>query len=122
MANVTTYGELIDELTYTNYKYNRDRSPEITPEQWKVVYGGRITKMEARYQHEKLMGCSLDDIQDKVRRDLDKVAFARFGIPYAECDFEQCCQVVDENCQHIMFSLTENALLLKNLQFNMKRG
>ena len=63
-----------------------------------------------------------DEIRAAVYRDLDKVAYARFGIPYKDCDFEQCCQVVDENCRHITFALTENALLLKKLQFNMNRG
>ncbi len=40
---------LIDDLIYNNYVYNRQRTPDITPEQWKVVYGD-TTKYEQRYQ------------------------------------------------------------------------
>jgi hypothetical protein len=64
----------------------------------------------------------LDEAQIRVNRELNKIAYARFGKPYRECDFEQCCQVVDENCRHTMFAMTESAILLKKLQFNLKRG
>ena len=41
--------ELLDELTYMNYKYNRQRTPEITPEQWGKIYRN-VEALEARYQ------------------------------------------------------------------------
>jgi len=62
------------------------------------------------------------DTQREVQHELDKVAYARYGKPYSECDFEQQNDVVDESCQHTMFALTENAILLKKLQFNLKRA
>lgn len=44
--------ELVDELTYRNYMYNRGLAPEITPEQWEDVYG-ETAAMEERYQKEE---------------------------------------------------------------------
>ena len=49
---LSTPQDLISELTYANYKYNRQRSPHITPAQWQVVFGEATTRMEARYQRE----------------------------------------------------------------------
>jgi hypothetical protein len=43
---------LMDELTYSNYRYNRVLSPEITPERWERVYGPSAKEMEARFQKE----------------------------------------------------------------------
>ncbi len=40
------------ELYYANYKYNRYRCPEITPEQWQAL-GCFTTLMEVRYQRER---------------------------------------------------------------------
>ena len=42
---------LIDALTYLNYKYNRQRSPDIAPEQWARIYKD-ADMLEARYQQE----------------------------------------------------------------------
>ena len=42
---------LIDELIYSNYAYNRQRSPAITPEGWSTVFPTWQT-LEARYQQE----------------------------------------------------------------------
>lgn len=42
---------LISEATYMNYKYNRNRAPEISAQDWEVVFGD-TTEMEARYQME----------------------------------------------------------------------
>ena len=44
---------LIEELAYANYRYNRQRSPSVTPEQWATVYGAITTQMEQRYQEER---------------------------------------------------------------------
>jgi hypothetical protein len=41
----------IDELTYSCYKYNRERSPDITPERWGCVFSN-INLLELRYQYE----------------------------------------------------------------------
>ena len=46
-----TLPELMDELTYANYKHNRGRAPEIPPERWKKIYAN-VDAMEARYQRE----------------------------------------------------------------------
>ena len=47
-----TAGELIGELTYINYKYNRLRSPDISPERWKVVFGNAVDEIETRLTNE----------------------------------------------------------------------
>lgn len=44
--------ELIGELMYGSYRFNRRQSPATTPEQWKLVYGEAVEHMEARYQEE----------------------------------------------------------------------
>ena len=58
-AELTQSGvvEMIDHLTYANYKHNRKLSPEITPEQW-AKYGGfpkgSVEKMEVKFQKEEV--------------------------------------------------------------------
>lgn len=48
-----TVPELIDLLTFNNYKANRVRAPEVTVERWKAIYGIAQTEaMEAKYQAE----------------------------------------------------------------------
>lgn len=47
-----TPGAIVDELTYINYAFNRERSPHITPARWAKVYP-RAAELEARYQAEK---------------------------------------------------------------------
>lgn len=42
----------IDELVYLSYKWNRQRSPQWTVEQWSKVYGITTPLMELRYQAE----------------------------------------------------------------------
>jgi hypothetical protein len=42
----------IDYLTYASYRYNRRRSPHITADQWRVVFGDAVNGMEARFQAE----------------------------------------------------------------------
>lgn len=46
-----TTSELISELTYSCYRYNRDRSPEITPEGWARVFPTG-PELERRYQED----------------------------------------------------------------------
>ena len=43
---------LIDELSYSCYKYNREQSPDITPEQWATTLPN-VGEMEKRFQEEK---------------------------------------------------------------------
>jgi len=43
---------IIDELTYINYKHNRQLSPEVTPERWVKVYGDNTLEMEKRLREE----------------------------------------------------------------------
>ena len=44
--------ELTDDLTYCSYRHNRERAPEITPEDWQTIYGWRTSTLEARLQAE----------------------------------------------------------------------
>lgn len=43
---------IVDELTYSNYAFNRRRSPQITPERWARVFGAQSAALEARFQAE----------------------------------------------------------------------
>lgn len=43
---------IVDELTYINYRHNRNLSPHITPERWEKSYGPQAKAMEERYQQE----------------------------------------------------------------------
>lgn len=47
---------LLTELTYSNYRYNRRLSPEITPEQWRKVIPEFTPEMETRFQAEQAKG------------------------------------------------------------------
>jgi hypothetical protein len=44
-----TTAKVIDELIYRSYSYNRQRSPEITPEQWGIIFA-HVVEMEKRFQ------------------------------------------------------------------------
>lgn len=44
--------DAIDELTYRNYRWNREQAPEILPASWKKIYGPNADAYEARYQAE----------------------------------------------------------------------
>lgn len=44
--------EMVDELTFSSYSYNRSRSPHVTPEQWRKCCPGFSQAMEDRYQKE----------------------------------------------------------------------
>ena len=43
---------IVDYLTYSNYRHNRNLSPHITPEQWAKCGYPNVTAMEAKYQTE----------------------------------------------------------------------
>lgn len=52
------YGNLIDELTYSNYRHNRTISPDVTPEEWKAVYSfTNVDALERRFQAESRKVC-----------------------------------------------------------------
>lgn len=41
--------KIIDELTFRSYVYNRQRSPEISPERWAKIFGAdAVAEMEKR--------------------------------------------------------------------------
>lgn len=49
-----TYADLIDELTYRSYRWNRQRRPDIPAEKWQRVFGpAAAILLEARYQKER---------------------------------------------------------------------
>ncbi len=52
---INHYPKLVDELTYTCYKYNRERSPDITPERWGRIFAD-VELLEQRYQSELTKG------------------------------------------------------------------
>lgn len=43
--------DIIDNLTYSCYRYNRQRSPDVTPKQWSCIFNN-VELMEAKYQNE----------------------------------------------------------------------
>jgi hypothetical protein len=45
--------DLINELRYRSYAFNRAHSPEITPTSWKVLLGPDADAWEERYQEER---------------------------------------------------------------------
>lgn len=42
--------KLVDDFLYLNYRYNRERSPDITPISWKLIYGEKVSLYEMWYQ------------------------------------------------------------------------
>lgn len=58
-----TTDELVGELTYGSYAFNRQDSPTTTPQQWKLVYGEAVELMESRYQEEQRLKGSDATIQ-----------------------------------------------------------
>lgn len=46
-----TATEIVDELIYRSYRYNRLRRLDISPEKWKVVFSN-VDAMEDRLQKE----------------------------------------------------------------------
>ncbi len=49
---INNYPKLVGELDYICYKYNRERTPEVTPDRWKLIFGNRVDILEPRYQAE----------------------------------------------------------------------
>lgn len=46
--NEPNFQPIIDELTYRNYCHNRMLRPDITPENWALIYPN-VPEMEERY-------------------------------------------------------------------------
>ncbi len=51
LNEITDLHNIVDELTYRCYAYNRQRTPQYPPEQWKCVFGN-VDAMEKRFQAE----------------------------------------------------------------------
>ena len=47
---------VVGDLIYVAYRFNRNRSPDVTPEQWARVFFPGAAALEARYQAEPRMG------------------------------------------------------------------
>lgn len=56
MKNVSiqtlTPAEIVDNLTYSSYKFNRLRRPDIPAEKWEKVFGESTTKLEEKFQYD----------------------------------------------------------------------
>jgi hypothetical protein len=48
--------KIADDIIYLNYRFNRDRSPDISPERWKAIYGDKVNKFEVWYQADTILG------------------------------------------------------------------
>lgn len=44
--------QVISELTYSCYKFNRETFPETTSEQWAAIFGNKTDALEARFTAE----------------------------------------------------------------------
>jgi hypothetical protein len=54
--------EVVNDLTYINYKHNREISPHVTPKNWELIYGEHAVKrMERAYTQERLGEVFSDD-------------------------------------------------------------
>lgn len=63
--------EIVDELTYRSYSYNRERFPEITPQRWVTIYPS-AEAMERRFQE------SINrNAEALIRRDSEKPEWLR---------------------------------------------
>jgi len=45
--------DLIDELTFQSYAYNRRFSPHLSVESWRRIFGSQTDLLEARFQLEE---------------------------------------------------------------------
>jgi hypothetical protein len=66
--------QAVGYLTYSNYRWNRVRSPHIKPEQWMLVYGLATVDMEARFlqeSEETLMGLALQVAAEKQAAEME---------------------------------------------------
>lgn len=44
---------IIDELTYRSYRWNRQLTPDVKAERWELIFGPQAIDMEARFQRER---------------------------------------------------------------------
>lgn len=52
--------DLLLSLVYASYRANRERSPHISPERWRLVYqdvAEHLDGFEHRYQYERRLQC-----------------------------------------------------------------
>lgn len=49
-------GKTVDELIYANYKWNRQKFPQHSPERYKCIFGNMVETMEQRYQLDIVKG------------------------------------------------------------------
>lgn len=63
--------QIVDELVYRSYSYNRERFPETAPERWSTVYPN-VAAMEQRYQR-----AINDRAEAMIRRDAEKPEWLR---------------------------------------------
>lgn len=45
--------QLVDNLVYANYKFNRDCNPSISADRWAKVYGSQSNELATRYEQEQ---------------------------------------------------------------------
>jgi len=45
---------VINELTYRSYRWNRLLTPEVDAARWQLIFGPAAIEMEARFQRERL--------------------------------------------------------------------
>jgi len=47
--------KILDDIIYMGYRVNRERSPEISPERWKAIYGDRVDVYELWFQADTIL-------------------------------------------------------------------
>lgn len=56
VLNMEHIKKIIDDMVYLNYRFNRERSPEITLDQWRKIYGDRVDVYETWFQADTVLG------------------------------------------------------------------
>jgi hypothetical protein len=48
--------DILDDMIYLNYRFNRESNPDISVERWKGIYGDRVDTYEVWYQADTIVG------------------------------------------------------------------
>ena len=53
-----TTQDIMDDIIYLNYRFNRERYPEIPYHKWKRIYGEKVDKFEVWIQADSIVDSS----------------------------------------------------------------
>ncbi len=73
-----TSQNVLDTLTYKCYRVNRERTPDIKPEEWQCCFDAPVGPMEVRYQAE--LGQRMNDLLERMHRNQVSAASKQFEV------------------------------------------